>query len=60
MSQKEPRYIQQRRDAARSKEERENNERNLAAVNRVAGALEATQGQEQTDDDKRAFREKLR
>ena len=54
----EPRYLRERRDAARLKEEGENNERNLAAINRIAGALVATQGQEQTDDDKRTRREK--
>jgi hypothetical protein len=56
---KKPSYIQQRRYAARLNNEREAHERHLASIDRIADALESTKTQEQTDDDKRAFREKL-
>jgi hypothetical protein len=56
---KKPGYIQQRRQAARLKQKRVADQRHLSSVDRIADALESTKTQEQTDDDNRAFREKL-
>lgn len=50
-------YIQNRRHCARLKDERDKYERHLVSIDRIANALESTQGQEQRDDDKRARRE---
>ena len=54
---KKPNYIQNRRNCARLKQEREKHEKHLVSIDRIADALESTQGQEQRDDDQRARRE---
>jgi hypothetical protein len=59
MAAKKTNYIQNRRNSARLKEKSEGNKRHLASIDRVADALETTKIQEQTDNYKRAFREKL-
>jgi hypothetical protein len=56
---KKTNYIENRRNSARLKEERDKYEAHFASIDRIANALESTQDQEQTDDDKRAVREKL-
>jgi hypothetical protein len=56
---KRPSYVQQRRSASRLDKERDKDGKYLVAISRIADALEGTKTQDQTDDDKRASREKL-
>jgi len=56
---KKSKYVQNRRNSARLKKERDDHERHLTSIDRIADAIETAQDQNQTDDDKRAFREKL-
>jgi hypothetical protein len=56
---KKTNYIENRRNSDRLKEERNKYESHFASIDRIANALESTQDQEQTDDDKRALREKF-
>lgn len=55
----DPQYIQKRRQREREKRDRQKHEANLATINSIANELAATKKQSQSDDDKRAFREKL-
>lgn len=54
---KKANYIQNSRNAARLKQQRDEYIQRLASIDRIADALESTKTQEQTDDDQRAFRE---
>lgn len=51
--------IKKRNETECRQKKRQNNEDNIRAVNRIADTLAGAKQQEQADDDKRAFREKV-